>query len=136
MCVLPEQIFSQLYPEYDFVYHWEADVRFLGDYGMFFAAAHGEMREFCLTKRRDVLNGINGNGLPTSDFARKEKSSKMLTKYQTWLVRGSSTSERNWESYHPGEALGNEKEADLLTFNPIMDIDGSGWYWTPIKASE
>jgi hypothetical protein len=42
MCLVPTQMFSKFHPEYDFVYNWEADVRFLGNYKELFKNAQGE----------------------------------------------------------------------------------------------
>lgn len=101
-CLMPLQKFYLDHQEYDFIYNWEMDVRFIGNY-------------------RDFFEGIE-------DYARKEPLVVGLDKYDTWYVKNVSVSENNWAN-NVSMVDGRGLEADLITLGPIFDPRGSGWYW-------
>lgn len=88
--------------EYDFIYNWEMDVRYIGNYLEFF-------------------EGVEA-------YARKEPQIVGLDKYDTWFVRNVTVSEQNWANNNT-LVDGRGEEADLITLGPIFDPRGSGWYW-------
>ncbi|UZJ55876.1 hypothetical protein CBS101457_005196 [Exobasidium rhododendri] len=101
-CLMPLQKFYLDHQEYDFIYNWEMDVRFIGNY-------------------RDFFEGIE-------EYARKEPLVVGLDKYDTWFVKNVTVSEDNWAN-NTSMVDGRGQEADLITLGPIFDPRGSGWYW-------
>lgn len=101
-CLMALQKFYLDHQEYDFIYNWEMDVRYIGNYLEFF-------------------EGVE-------EYARKEPQIVGLDKYDTWFVRNVTVSEENWAD---NRTLfdGRGEEADLITLGPIFDPRGSGWYW-------
>lgn len=102
-CLMPLQKFYLDHQEYDFVYNWEMDVRYIGNY-------------------LDFFEGIE-------EFARKEPLVTGMDKYDTWLVPNVTVSEQNWSDNSSAVGGGRGHEADLITLGPIFDPRGSGWYW-------
>jgi len=101
-CLMALQKFYLDHPEYDYVYNWEMDVRYIGNY-------------------LEFMEGIE-------DYARKEALHVGMDKYDTWFVRNVTASESNWAdntSIHTGRG----EEADLITLGPIFDPRASGWFW-------
>ncbi|KAK0549951.1 hypothetical protein OC846_003867 [Tilletia horrida] len=101
-CLMALQKFYLDHPEYDYVYNWEMDVRYIGNY-------------------LDYLEGIEG-------YARKEALHVGMDKYDTWYVKNVTVSENNWadnKTIHTGRG----EEADLITLGPIFDPRASGWFW-------
>jgi hypothetical protein len=101
-CLMPLQKFYLDHQEYDFIYNWEMDVRFIGNY-------------------RDFFEGIE-------EYGRKEPLVVGLDKYDTWYVKNVTVSEDNWAD-NASMIDGRGLEADLITLGPIFDPRGSGWYW-------
>lgn len=101
-CLMPLQKFYLDHQEYDFIYNWEMDVRYIGNY-------------------REFFEGIE-------DYAREEPQVVGLDKYDTWYVRNVTVSEENWAN-NATLVEGRGEEADLITLGPIFDPRGSGWYW-------
>lgn len=101
-CLMPLQKFYLDHQEYDFIYNWEMDVRYIGNY-------------------REFFEGIE-------DYARREPLVVGMDKYDTWFVRNVSASETNWAD-NKTMVDGRGEEADLITLGPIFDPRGSGWYW-------
>ena len=106
-CLLPSQLYSFYHPEYDFVYNWEADLRFLGNYSTFFDTA--------------------------GEFGKQESINMGMEKYSRWFIPGAKATERFWNRTKD-ETKGRGREADLLTFNAILDIKGSDWFHSPDHA--
>ncbi|WFD31504.1 hypothetical protein MSPP1_002541 [Malassezia sp. CBS 17886] len=102
-CLMALQKFWLDHQEYDYVYNWEMDVRYTGNY-------------------LDFLEGIE-------QYARREPLIPGMDKYETWFVRNVTDSETNWRGAST-EVAGIGEEADLITLGPIFDPRGSGWYWT------
>ncbi|PWN21325.1 hypothetical protein BCV69DRAFT_166983 [Microstroma glucosiphilum] len=101
-CLMALQKFYLDHTEYDFVWNWEMDVRYIGNY-------------------LDFFEGIE-------DWSRKEPLNVGMDKYDTWFVRNVTASEQNWAD-DPKLTKGRGEEADLITLGPIFDPRGSGWYW-------
>ncbi|PWZ03539.1 hypothetical protein BCV70DRAFT_154004 [Testicularia cyperi] len=101
-CLMPLQKFYLDHQEYDFIYNWEMDVRYIGNY-------------------LDFFEGIE-------EYSRNEPLVAGMDKYDTWLVRNVSVSEDNWRD-NSSLTRGRGQEADLITLGPIFDPRGSGWYW-------
>lgn len=102
-CLMALQKFWLDHQEYDYVYNWEMDVRYIGNY-------------------LDFFEGIE-------EYARREPLVSGMNKYDTWYVRNATASEANWRSAS-NETSGRGEEADMITLGPIFDPRGSGWYWT------
>lgn len=106
-CLLPSQLYSFYHPEYDFIYNWEADIRFLGNYDLFFDRVE--------------------------EYGRNESMNIGMQKYSRWYIPDSKISQRHWNRYSK-EKDGIGKEPDLLTFNAILDVKGSDWFHSSIHA--
>ncbi|WFC98306.1 hypothetical protein MYAM1_001032 [Malassezia yamatoensis] len=102
-CLMALQKFWLDHQEYDYIYNWEMDVRYIGNY-------------------LDFFEGIE-------EYSRREPLVPGMNKYDTWYVRNVSRSEDNWRS-STTETSGMGEEADMITLGPIFDPRGSGWYWT------
>ena len=102
-CLMALQTFWLNHQEYDYVYNWEMDVRYIGNY-------------------LDFFEGIE-------EYARREPLQPGMTKYETWYMPNVPASEQIWRSPIPETSKVGE-EADLITLGPIFDPRGSGWYWT------
>lgn len=101
-CLMALQKFYLDHTEYDFVWNWEMDVRYIGNY-------------------LDFFEGIE-------EWSRKEPLNVGMDKYDTWYVRNVTASEENWAD-DAKLTKGRGEEADLITLGPIFDPRGSGWYW-------
>ncbi|WFD27571.1 hypothetical protein MNAN1_002570 [Malassezia nana] len=102
-CLMALQKFWLDHQEYDFVYNWEMDVRYIGNY-------------------LDFFEGIE-------EYARQEPLNPGMHKYETWYMPGVPESERIWRA-PPNSTTKVGEEADMITLGPIFDPRGSGWYWT------
>lgn len=101
-CLMALQKFYLDHQEYDFIYNWEMDVRYIGNY-------------------LDFFEGIE-------EYSRNEPLHVGMDKYDTWMVRNVTVSEQNW-SDNKTLTRGRGQEADLITLGPIFDPRGSGWFW-------
>lgn len=102
-CLMALQKFWIDHQEYDYVYNWEMDVRYIGNY-------------------LDFFEGIE-------EYARQEPLNPGMHKYETWYMPGVPESERIWRAPSSSSTKVGE-EADMITLGPIFDPRGSGWYWT------
>ncbi|WFD23552.1 hypothetical protein MEQU1_002245 [Malassezia equina] len=102
-CLMALQKFWLDHQEYDYVYNWEMDVRYIGNY-------------------LDFFEGIE-------NYARQEPLNPGMHKYETWYMPGVPESERIWRAPTNSSTKVGE-EADMITLGPIFDPRGSGWYWT------
>ena len=102
-CLMAVQKFWLDHQEYDYVYNWEMDVRYIGNY-------------------LDFFEGVE-------EYARREPLLAGMDKYETWFMPGVKSSEEIWLS-ETRETSKIGEEADLITLGPIFDPRGSGWYWT------
>lgn len=101
-CLMALQKFYLDHQEYDFIWNWEMDVRYIGNY-------------------LDFFEGVE-------DYGRNEPLHVGMDKYDTWFVRNVTASEENWAD-DATLAKGRGEEADLITLGPIFDPRGSGWFW-------
>ncbi|PWN28495.1 hypothetical protein BDZ90DRAFT_149698 [Jaminaea rosea] len=101
-CLMALQKFYLDHQEYDFIWNWEMDVRYVGNY-------------------LDFFEGVE-------EYAREEPLHVGMDKYDTWYVRNVTASESNWRD-DQNLTRGRGEEADLITLGPIFDPRGSGWYW-------
>ncbi|PWN94808.1 hypothetical protein FA09DRAFT_332710 [Tilletiopsis washingtonensis] len=101
-CLMALQKFYLDHQEYDFVYNWEMDVRYIGNY-------------------LDYFEGVE-------EYARNEPLNVGMDKYDSWFVRNVTVSEENWGNNETLQ-VGRGEEADLITLGPIFDPRGSGWFW-------
>ncbi|PKI85097.1 hypothetical protein MVES1_001435 [Malassezia vespertilionis] len=102
-CLMALQKFWLDHQEYDFIYNWEMDVRYIGNY-------------------LDYFEGIE-------EYARREPLLPGMNKYDTWYIPNVTESEQNWRSEQEQNNFVGQ-EADMITLGPIFDPRGSGWYWT------
>lgn len=101
-CLMALQKFYLDHQEYDFIWNWEMDVRYVGNY-------------------LDFFEGVE-------EYSRQEPLHVGMDKYDTWYVRNVTGSESNWRD-DGNMTRGRGEEADLITLGPIFDPRGSGWYW-------
>jgi hypothetical protein len=102
---MPLQIWTAMEQgrQYQYIWNWEHDLRSMGHW-------------------RDVLQAIEL-------YAYRQSPSSNLSEYGSWQVNGLIDLDRSSEfdrATAPGEA---QREADLITLNPIFDPRGSHWYW-------
>ena len=102
-CLMAVQKFYLDHLEYDYVWNWEMDVRYIGNY-------------------LDYFEGVE-------EYSRQEPLQPNMDKYDQWYLPNVTASERNWRG-PMAETSGRGEEADLITLGPIFDPRGSGWYWT------
>ncbi|KAK6072812.1 hypothetical protein SCUP515_07137 [Seiridium cupressi] len=136
----PMQWFSQQHPEYEFFWNWEMDVRYTGHYYEFTNALsqcsdkqprkglwernakfwipseHGSWSEFV-----DMVENTTARGSepPIWGPAQFEDAQGLLY-YPGSVIPPSAYEKDNYE-WGVGEA------ADLVTFNPIFDVEKSTW---------
>ena len=101
-CLMPLQKFYLDHQQYDYVWNWELDVRYIGNMLTFF-------------------EGVE-------KYARDEPLQPGMAKYEQWYIPHVHASERRWAPLNETSHVG--VEADLITLGPIFDPQGSGWYWT------
>lgn len=166
---MPVQYFSHLHPEYDFVWNWEMDVRYTGQWYHFFdqirkwtkaqprkglwerngrfyiPSVHGPWEDFKQMVRvqtemgtdspNNVWSGLkphSGGSIPGSPNPTQPKAdtpvwgpeppSDVLTDQND--PQPPTTHEKDRYEWGVGE------EADLITFNPLFDPDGTTWFFT------
>ncbi|KAL8904453.1 MAG: hypothetical protein Q9207_003251 [Kuettlingeria erythrocarpa] len=166
---MPVQYFSHLHPEYDFVWNWEMDVRYTGQWYHFFEqirkwtkaqprkglwerngrfyipSVHGPWEDFKQMVRvqtemgtdspNNVWSGLkphSGNPIPGSPNPTQPKAdspvwgpeppSDVLADQND--PQPPTTHEKDRYEWGVGE------EADLITFNPLFDPDGTTWFFT------
>ncbi|KAL8993287.1 MAG: hypothetical protein Q9188_007368, partial [Gyalolechia gomerana] len=165
---MPVQYFSHLYPEYDFVWNWEMDVRYTGQWYHFFdqickwtkaqprkglwerngrfyvPSVHGSWEDFKQMVRvqtemgtdspNNIWSGLKaatGTTIPGSPISQPkadtpvwgpEPPPDVLTDQSN--PEPPTTHEKDKYEWGVGE------EADLITFNPLFDPDGTTWFFT------
>ncbi|KAI4179196.1 MAG: hypothetical protein L6R41_007985, partial [Letrouitia leprolyta] len=165
---MPIQYFSHLHPEYDFVWNWEMDVRYTGQWYHFF----DRIRKWTKDQPRKGLWERNGRFYIPSVHGSWEDF-KQMVRVQTEMgtdspnniwsglkaatgtnIPGSPASQPKadtpvWGPEPPPDALTDQinpqpptthekdryewgvgEEADLITFNPLFDPDGTTWFFT------
>ncbi|KAI4125500.1 MAG: hypothetical protein LQ338_004202 [Usnochroma carphineum] len=165
---MPVQYFSHLHPEYDFIWNWEMDVRYTGQWYHFFdrirkwtkaqprkglwerngrfyiPSVHGSWEDFKQMVRvqtemgtdspNNIWSGLKaptGNPIPGANPTQPkadtpvwgpEPPPDVLTDQDD--PRPPTTHEKDRYEWGVGE------EADLITFNPLFDPDGTTWFFT------
>jgi hypothetical protein len=131
-CFMPTQKFALEHPEYDFVWNWEMDTRFTGNFAELFRSSSSES---CA----DLFPSLRPPNLTAlflcAGFARSESLDVDLRRYSRWFVPQVPHSEAEWDTA-PSNASTASQEADLIVFNPIFDPQESGWYWENDIQSE
>ncbi|KAL8824176.1 MAG: hypothetical protein Q9170_008234, partial [Blastenia crenularia] len=165
---MPVQYFSHLHPEYDFVWNWEMDVRYTGQWYHFF----DRIRKWTKAQPRKGLWERNGRFYIPSVHGSWEDF-KQMVRVQTEMgtdspnnvwsglkapkgatMPGSTAAQPKadkpvWGSEPPVDILTSQndpepptthekdryewgvgEEADLITFNPLFDPDGTTWFFT------
>jgi hypothetical protein len=122
-CFMPVQAFSLNHPEYDFVWNWEMDIRFTGTYDELFEQSIGENISSVLISPHHTLTRASN-----TDYAKNQSENGEMERYRHWLVPQVPQSEAEWTS-RSISTTEPDKEADLITYNPIFDPRESGWYW-------
>lgn len=164
---LPIQYFSYQHPEYEYLWNWEMDVRYTGQWYHLLE----RVREWTKAQPRKGLWERNGRFYIPSvhgsweDFKQMVRvQTKMGTKNPNNMWSGLKTSAVNmpgagiaqpkidtpvWGPLSPPDMLGAQEdpmppstmekdkyewgvgeEADLITFNPMFDPDGTTWFLT------
>ena len=162
---MPVQYFSHQHPEYDFIWNWEMDVRYTGQWyhlvdqvrqwtkaqprkglwernGRFYIpSVHGTWEDFKQMVRVQTEMGTNSPnnawsalkydspGMPASSQGKTDKS--------VWGPSGPSDTLEGQDDPDPPTSMEKDKytwgvgeEADLITFAPLFDPDGTTWFFT------
>ncbi|KAI4090665.1 MAG: hypothetical protein LQ344_004568 [Seirophora lacunosa] len=165
---MPVQYFSHLHPEYDFVWNWEMDVRYTGQWYHFFdrirkwtkaqprkglwerngrfyiPSVHGSWEDFKQMVRVQTEMGTDSpnniwSGLRTPTGNSMPGSSPTQPKADTPVWGPEPPSDILTDQNDPQPPTTHEKdkyewgvgeEADLITFNPLFDPDGTTWFFT------
>jgi hypothetical protein len=139
---LPLQVFAMQHPEYEHIWNWEMDMRFLGSYYELFdrmgkwakkqsrsmiwerAARyyipehHHSWENFTDMVQMDTLRSGLSTPMGSLRFPGR-KSLRFEAKGGSPLPEGCDSMDRT--------LCGVGEEADLITLNPIFDTDQSGW---------
>ncbi|KAL8729879.1 MAG: hypothetical protein Q9166_004436 [cf. Caloplaca sp. 2 TL-2023] len=165
---MPVQYFSHQHPEYDFVWNWEMDVRYTGQWYHFFdqirkwtkaqprkglwerngrfyiPSVHGSWEDFKQMVRvqtemgTDIPNNIwsglkppSGNSRPGAPAAQAKSDKSIWGPEPPPDVLTNQNDEEPPTSYEKDKyEWGIGEEADLITFNPLFDPDGTTWFFT------
>ncbi|KAL8739537.1 MAG: hypothetical protein Q9190_007670 [Brigantiaea leucoxantha] len=165
---MPVQYFSHVHPEYEYIWNWEMDVRYTGQWYDFLS----KVGEWSKTQPRKGLWERNGRFYVPSVHGSWEDF-KQMVRVQTEM--GTDSPINIWSSLKPGtdnpnhpaqqqqpksdkpvwgpepppDVLQNQtdklpphsyekdgyewgvgEEADLITFNPLFDPQGTTWFFT------
>lgn len=163
---LPLQYFSHQHPEYEQIWNWEMDVRYIGQWyhlldrvqewtkaqprkglwernGRFYVpSVHGSWEDFRQMVR---VQTEMGGDQPENMWMALKPSSERLDGASTrqgkgdipiWGPLGPSDMLKGQEDLLPPTSFEKDKyewgvgeEADLITFNPIFDPDGTTWFF-------
>lgn len=163
---LPLQYFSHQHPEYEYIWNWEMDVRYTGQWyhlldkvqewtkaqprkglwernGRFYIpSVHGSWEDFRQMVRVQTEMGTDR---PENVWVAAKPSSERLGGASTtqgkddmpvWGPLGPSDMLKGQEDLLPPTSFEKDKyewgvgeEADLITFNPIFDPDGTTWFF-------
>lgn len=140
---LPLQVFALQHPEYEHYWNWEMDMRFLGNYYELFdrlgkwadnqpreelwersaryyiPSYHGSWENFTDT----VSENTAGSGQKPI-FGPLQFQSKQTMSHE---LRGESVLPDSCAVGQDRASCGVGEKADLITLNPIFDIEESGW---------
>ena len=160
---MPLQYFTQQHPEYDFIWHWEMDMRYTGHYyhlldsvsnwakkqprkglwernGRFYIPSeHGSWEDFRQMVRVQTEHGTNSannmwSGLGAGG-ARFPGGAKQQGDKPVWGPERPLDDNIEMDvDTNPPTAYEKDKyewgvgeDADLITFNPLFDPDGTSW---------
>lgn len=149
----PLQVFAMQHPEYEHFWNWEMDMRFLGSYYELFDRIgkwadkqprpmawersaryyvpehHGSWEDFSATVRNDTLH----SGRPTIFGPVRFAGKTPLRAEQT----GQSMLPPSCEYGKDKSQCGVGEGADIITLNPIFDVEQSGWvFWNDATGYE
>ena len=162
---MPVQYFAHCHPEYDFIWHWEMDIRYTGSfYNLFDRASkwskaqprkglwernsrfyipseHGSWEDFKQMVRVQTEHGTSSKGNLWSKIAASDRSvpgsAKLVTKAEKPIWGPEPPVDDNLDTTNdpnPSTSYSDDKfewgvgeDADLITFNPLFDPDGTNW---------
>lgn len=164
---LPLQYFSHQHPEYEHIWNWEMDVRYIGQWyhlldrvrewtkaqprkglwernGRFYIpSVHGSWEDFRQMVRVQTEMGIDHPenmwtaGKPSSESLGGASATQGKGDIPIWGPLSPSDMLKGQEDLLPPTSFEKDKyewgvgeEADLITFNPIFDPDGTTWFFT------
>lgn len=164
---MPVQYFSHRHPEYEHVWNWEMDVRYIGQWyhlldkvgewtkaqprkglwernGRFYIpSVHGSWEDFRQMVRvqtemgTDHPNNMWGPLKPGSENLAGASAMQGKAEAPVWGPLSPPDMLRGQEDLLPPIGVEKDKyewgvgeEADLITFNPIFDPDGTTWIFT------
>ena len=143
---LPLQVFASKHPEYEYFWNWEMDMRHLGNYFELFdrigrwaekqprllmwerneryyiPSYHETWDNFTKTVQQDHLDSGRQDTFGPADFSGKKPL--LLEETGEWQLPESCGEGQDAAQCGVGEA------ADLITFNPIFEVSGSGWVFS------
>ncbi|KAG6031638.1 hypothetical protein E4U41_007490 [Claviceps citrina] len=143
---LPLQVFASQHPEYEYFWNWEMDLRYLGNYfelldrigrwseeqprwlmwerneRYYVPSYHGSWDNFTKTVQQDHVESGRQGIFGPADYPDK----KPLFSEQ----RGESQLPANCGQDQDATQCGVGEGADLITFNPIFEVSGSGWVFS------
>ncbi|KAG5980680.1 hypothetical protein E4U55_003780 [Claviceps digitariae] len=143
---LPLQVFALQHPEYEYYWNWEMDMRHLGNYFELFdrigrwadtqtrslmwerneryyiPSYHGSWDNFTKTIERDHIESGRQGIFGPADFPGK--------KPLFFEERGESQLPESCGEGQDAAQCGVGEGADLITFNPIFEVSGSGWVFS------
>ncbi|KAK5987449.1 hypothetical protein PT974_11576 [Cladobotryum mycophilum] len=143
---LPLQVFALHHPEYEHFWNWEMDMRFLGNYYELFdrigrwadkqprallwernaryyvPSYHGSWENFTVSVQQDTIHSKKPTIFGPVDFEGKKKL--RLEQNGGQVLPESCDKGRDMALCGVGEA------ADIITLNPIFDVNGSGWVFS------
>lgn len=139
---LPLQVFATQHPEYDHIWNWEMDMRFLGNYYEFFdrigkwaskqprsymwerseryyiPSYHGSWENFTETVKENVASSGRDPIFGPLKF-KGMKQIRLEEEGRTPLPESCDQEDKT--------KCGVGEEADFISLNPIFDADSSGW---------
>jgi hypothetical protein len=142
----PLQVFAAQHPEYEHFWNWEMDIRHLGNYfelldrigrwaddqprrlmwerneRYYIPSHHGTWANFTRTVERDQVESGR-----QAFFGPVEYDDRKLLYFEE---RGDSALPESCRSGHDSGDCGVGEGADLITFDPIFDINNSGWVFS------
>jgi hypothetical protein len=143
---LPLQVFSMQHPEYEHIWNWEMDMRYLGNYYELF----DRLGKWADKQPRPLLWERNSRYYIPSHHGTWENFTQVVEQQVKDSGRQTVLGPLQFNGKHPlrheqrGEsilpascAVGQDHEscgvgeaADLITLNPIFDTDDSGWVFS------
>ncbi|KAF2479894.1 hypothetical protein BDY17DRAFT_348515 [Neohortaea acidophila] len=150
---MPLQYFAHRHPEYDFFWHWEMDIRYTGHFhhlfdkisqwakqqprkelwernGRFYVPGHhGSWQEFSkmVHNQTAVPSKQDLDTQAPSDLPRPIWGPLRPTGKGDKTARPEQDPIAPHDQFHDNYDWGVGEEADLITFNPLFDPDGTNW---------